>query len=64
MTKWEIVSLISEWQKHKYDRNHLEELMNRNKAISLRDITSEQAQAYYDEHAGEYSESEELQYGR
>lgn len=59
MTKWEIISRISAWKKHKFDKDHLAELMDINQANNLLDITLEQAQEYYDEHAKEAKDTDD-----
>ncbi|MDD3881909.1 MAG: hypothetical protein PHI27_06620 [Eubacteriales bacterium] len=64
MDKRELISLISSWQKGKYDNDYLYDMMRKYDAMNLQEITQEQAQAYYDEHANTKREREGLCYGR
>lgn len=64
MTKWELIKRISVWQQGKYGKDYLTDMMQTYNAMNLQEITQEQAQAYYDQHAEAQDESEELCYGR
>lgn len=50
MTKWEIIKHISAWQKRKWDKDYLSDMMQEYNVDNLQNITQRQAQMYYDNH--------------